>query len=496
LECFRTITSGVVFPATPLFSFFALSDMISVNPLLMLPFGALLALLALAPLFFSDWWGRHYPKVTLGLALLVVAYYIVGLRAASHVAGVAHEYFSFIALVGSLFIVSGGIHINVKGEATPFSNVIFLLIGALTANVLGTTGASMLLIRPWLRSNKYRITGHHVVFFIFIVSNVGGCLTPVGDPPLFLGYLMGVPFSWVTVHCFPMWATGLGILLLMFYVVDRRNYIRAPKEVRSGQTGHEKWHFEGLGNIGFLALIFGAVFISEPPFLREALMIAAAIGSYYSTRKHVHEANHFSLGPIKEVAILFIGIFATMMPALDWLLANAGRLETAEPGIFYWGSGVLSSVLDNAPTYLCFMKAGIGRFVDPDVVHQVALLLHSHGSALTDAAVNHGEEINATLAMLQKHHAADIAMGHVSTDEIQVAYLLANAKLHIYIIAVSVGSVFFGANTYIGNGPNFMVKAIADHQKVHTPSFPAYVYRYTLPVMLPMLVIIWLLFFR
>src|SRR5579884_2891809 len=469
--------------------------MITVNPLLMLPFGLLLALLALAPLFFSDWWGRHYPKVTLGLAIVVVFYYIAGLHAPGHVAGVAHEYFSFIALIGSLFVVSGGIHINVQGEATPFSNVIFLFIGALAANVLGTTGASMLLIRPWLRSNKYRVTGHHVVFFIFIVSNVGGCLTPVGDPPLFLGYLMGVPFSWVTAHCFPMWATGVAILLAMFYVVDRQNYVRAPRAVRVEQTGHEHWRFEGLANIGFLGLVLGAVVINQPPFLRESLMIAAAVGSYYTTRKHVHEANQFSLNPIKEVAILFIGIFATMMPALDWLQGNAGRLREATPGMFYFGSGVLSSVLDNAPTYLCFLKAAIGRFVQPEIVTEVARLVHNHGADLAKLSGAQAEEIKATFATLQQFHPADVANDRVSTDEIQVAYLLANLKLNIYIIAVSVGAVFFGANTYIGNGPNFMVKAIADHQKVHTPSFPAYIYRYTLPYMIPMLLIVWLLYF-
>src|SRR5437016_447655 len=283
---------------------------------MILPFGALLAMMALAPLFLASWWARHYSKVVLGLALFSVGYYLFGLHAGDRVSQAAFDYVRFIVLIGSLFVVSGGIHITVKGEATPFANVVFLLIGAVVSNFLGTTGASMLLIRPWLRMNKYRVTGHHVVFFIFIVSNIGGCLTPVGDPPLFLGYLMGVPFSWVTTHCLPMWATGLAILLLMFYVVDRRNYIRAPKQVRTELTGHEHWHFEGLANVGFLGVILGSVFINNPPFLREGLMLAAALGSYFSTRKHVHEANHFTLHPIKEVAILFIGIFGTMMPAL------------------------------------------------------------------------------------------------------------------------------------------------------------------------------------
>jgi Na+/H+ antiporter NhaD/arsenite permease-like protein len=163
------------------------------------PFALLLAMIAMGPLFFEHWWVKHYPKVAISLAAVVVAYYFFALpESARHtVSHTALEYFSFIALIGSLYIVSGGIHINVKGEAIPSVNVVFLLIGAVIANLLGTTGASMLLIRPWLRMNKYRVTSHHVVFFIFIVSNVGGCLTPIGDPPLFLGYLRGVPFWWI-----------------------------------------------------------------------------------------------------------------------------------------------------------------------------------------------------------------------------------------------------------------------------------------------------------
>src|SRR5581483_11896466 len=351
-----------------------------VNPWMMLPFGILLALIALAPLLFSNWWLRHYPKVACCLALITLAYYFFGLRASGRVWHTAHEYLSFIALIGSLFIVSGGIHINVKGEATPFVNVLFLLIGAILANILGTTGASMLLIRPWLRMNKYRITAHHVMFFIFIVSNVGGCLTPIGDPPLFLGYLTGIPFWWVGAHCLPMWAVGVGILLLMFLAVDYRNYLRAPKDVRERLTEHEQWRFDGLGNILFLVIILAAVFIDHPAFLREGLMALAAFGSYFTTRKPVHDANHFNFHPIQEVAILFIGIFATMMPALDWLQMNAGRIEHVTPSLLYWGSGLLSSVLDNAPTYLCFLKAIFGRFMDADIIAQVNHLVQNHGS--------------------------------------------------------------------------------------------------------------------
>src|ERR1041384_758488 len=215
------------------------------NPWMILPFGLLLVAIALAPLFFADWWSKHYHKVVCALGAITLGYYLFGLQAHQRVLHTAHEYVSFIALIGSLYVVSGGIHISVKGEATPFVNVIFLTIGALIANVLGTTGASMLLIRPWLRMNKYRITAHHVVFFIFIVSNVGGCLTPIGDPPLFLGYLQGIPFWWVAEHCWPIWAVGVGVLLAMFYLVDQGNYLRAPKRVREKLAEpHDVWRVE------------------------------------------------------------------------------------------------------------------------------------------------------------------------------------------------------------------------------------------------------------
>src|SRR6266481_8501022 len=238
------------------------SELISPNPLMILPFGLLLATIALGPLCFADWWSKHYPKVALSLGAVTLAYYFLGLQAYQSVLHVGHEYVSFIVLIGSLFVVSGGIHINVKGEATPHVNVVFLLIGALLANLLGTTGASMLLIRPWLRMNKYRLTGHHIVFFIFIVSNVGGSLTPVGDPPLFLGYLMGVPFWWVVEHCWPIWLTGMGLLLAMFYLVDTVNFRRAPKAVREMETAHERWRFEGLPNLFFLGLVLVAALIN------------------------------------------------------------------------------------------------------------------------------------------------------------------------------------------------------------------------------------------
>ena len=411
------------------------------NPWIILPFALLLLAMAIMPLLSPDWWQRHYAKVSFGLGAFTLGYYFFVLRDAHRVLHTAHDYVSFIVLVGSLFVVSGGIHIGVKGEATPFANVVFLFIGALISNVLGTTGAAMLLIRPWIRMNKYRVTAHHIAFFIFIVANVGGCLAPTG-PPLYLGYLQGVPFWWPARHCWPMWAVAVGILLAMFYVVDKINFSRAPRAVREKETASEQWQFGGLANVFFAAVILGAVFVNQPPFLREALMLVAAAGSYFTTRKSVHEANHFNFHPIVEVAVLFAGIFATMMPALDLLSARAREILGANPspGIFFWSAGGLSAVLDNAPTYLGFLTALFG---------------------LTGAG-NAGD-------------------------------LLARAGLSL--AAVSVGSVFFGAATYIGNGPNFMVKAIAEQQKIRMPGFLGFILKFALPFLLPVLIVIWLLFF-
>src|SRR6266566_2466272 len=469
----------------------------SPNPWMILPFAVLLAAIALAPLFFADWWQKHHPTVAWSLGALTVAYYLIGLNGRERVWHTAVEYVSFISLIGSLFVVSGGIHINVKGEATPLVNVVFLFVGAVIANLFGTTGASMLLIRPWLRMNKYRITAHHVVFFIFIVSNVGGCLTPIGDPPLFLGYLKGVNFWWVAEHCWPMWCVALAMLLGMFFAIDDRNYLKAPKRVRALLAEpHDVWRFEGLTNLLFLIVILGAVFIDQPPFMRETIMVAAAAGSWVTTRPSVHAANHFNFHPIREVAILFLGIFATMMPALDWLRANAASLGDPTPAFFYWSSGTLSSVLDNAPTYLSFLNAIFGAFISPEVVSQVKHLVQTGGADLAAITGPHAEHIQNTFAALQRYHAADLFNRTVTEDEIEICFLLGNLAYNKYILAVSVGAVFFGANTYIGNGPNFMVKAIADQQNVHTPTFLGFVLKYTLPAMVPMLVIVWRIFFR
>jgi Na+/H+ antiporter NhaD/arsenite permease-like protein len=415
------------------------------HPLVILPFVLMLLSIALMPFISKHHWERHYPKVSVGLGAITTIYYTFVLKNPGRMLHVAHEYVSFITLIGALFVVAGGIHIDVKGEAQPRINCLFLFVGAILANLIGTTGASILLIRPWMRMNKYRITEFHIVFFIFIVSNVGGCLTPIGDLPLFLGYLRGVPFWWVLKKCWFAWAIAVGGLLVVFYVLDRRNFLRAPQPVRILETGNKIWKVEGWHNVGFLALILAVVFIKKPAGLREALMIAAAVGSWFATPKRIHEANAFNFHPIGEVAWLFVGIFATMVPALDYLELHALQLGLNSEMKFFWFTGVLSATLDNAPTYLTFLAAAMGR-------HNLSL--------------NNSEHVRQLVAT-HDHE----------------------------LIAISLAAVFFGAMTYIGNGPNFMVKSIAEQAKAKTPSFFTYLLRYAIPILIPIMVIISLLFF-
>jgi len=470
--------------------------LIQPNPWMILPFAILLGVIALAPLLAPKFWHHHYPKVALALGAITLVYYVFGLHAYGRLGNVGHEYVSFIALVGSLFVVAGGIHINVKGEATPLANVGFLLFGAVISNFVGTTGASMLLVRPWLRMNRFRVTAHHVVFFIFIVSNVGGSLTPIGDPPLFLGYLKGVPFWWVAEHAWRPWTFGLGALLAIFYVLDRRNYLRVPATVRAEHTEPEHWRFEGLHNFLFIGLIIAAVFVDQPLFLREGLMLAAALGSWFTTQTKIHEANQFNFEPIREVTILFAGIFATMIPALDWLELNAGQIVEPSPTAFFWGTGLLSSFLDNAPTYLSFLSAQVGSAVTPDQVAQLVADVQTHAAHYATLAATNGAPFPQVVEVLQKYHAADFANGTLLASHAQVAFLLADPRQNHILLAISMAAVFFGASTYIGNGPNFMVKSIADQQRIHTPDFLSYIFKFTLPYLLPVLVLLWLIFFR
>ncbi|MRR39365.1 sodium:proton antiporter, partial [bacterium] len=324
------------------------------------------------------------------------------------------------------------------------------------------------LIRPYIRANRYRISGYHIVFFIFIVSNAGGLLTPIGDPPLFLGYLKGVPFFWVIAKVWHIWLIALIFLLLLFYIIDHYNYRKLPDDMEHEiEKEGEHAAVDGLHNTVFLLMIIGAVFLHEP--VREVVMICAAAASYYSTKRQVHEMNHFNFIPIKEVAILFAGIFAAMVPALDWLELNAGSLGITHPGQFYWSTGILSAFLDNAPTYLNFLSAAFGL----------------HGLSVDNPA--HMQAMLGTLP----------ASGYQQLHLITASHVQSITVLSWkYIQAISVAAVFFGAMTYIGNGPNFLVKSIAEQSHVRVPHFMEYILYYSLPILAPLFVLIWLLFFR
>ena len=460
-----------------------------------MPFVLLLLAIALAPLVNKEWWEKYFPAVSLGLAAVTTAYYLLILRATGPVTRSALEFISFITLIGSLYVIAGGLHIRLRGRSTPVSNVTFLAIGALVANIVGTTGASMIMIRPFLRVNRYRIKPFHIVFFIFVISNVGGALTPIGDPPLFLGYLQGVPFFGTVAHLWYIWLCALAIILGGFYLFDRRAYLHLSRtrQHRTEEVGEEGevmgWH-----NLAFLVVVLAAVFVTDPPFLREALMAAAACGSYLTTRSEIHRKNEFTFLPFREVAILFLGIFATMVPALELIRENAGNLGLQSAGQFYWATGALSSVLDNAPTYLNFLNAAIGQFVSQETILRVQQMLQVHGAGVASLATDPAVGVGDAVGVLTLHHQNIAATGGAASGQIGAAYLLVTRG--VILQAISIGAVFFGAMTYIGNGPNLMVKSIAEQAGVRCPSFGAYVGRYAVPVLLPTFVLIWALFFR
>lgn len=422
------------------------------------PFALLLLAIALMPFVAKHWWEHYYQKVSVGLGLLVVLYYLGVLHNAPRMGTTAVEYCGFIALIGSLFVIAGGIHINMTGRSTPAVNTGLLALGAILANLIGTTGASMLLIRPFLRINKYRVAPYQVVLFIFIVSNTGGALTPIGDPPLFLGYLKGVPFFWLLTkpNVVFAWLLTVGLLLAIFFVMDTLNYRRHPPEAA---TAKDRIELEGSHNFLWLFAIIGLVLVQKADWLAAydqhlvtlviaGLMVAVAALSYKFANKDALKENEFSFGPVKEVGFLFIGIFATMVPALDLLEKHAADLGITTVRQFYWGSGALSSVLDNAPTYLNFLTAAFGL----------------------------------------QHRSLEIPA--------DVTHFLSHPDLSQFIVAVSLGSVFFGAMTYIGNGPNFMVKSIAESAGVKCPSFFGYVVKYSLPILIPIFAVVAWLFLR
>lgn len=411
---------------------------------LMLPFALLLASIAVAPLILGHHWERHYHKLCLGLAAIVSAYYIFELKAVLRVLHAGGEYFSFMVVVGSFFVASGGIHLRAKDGAKPVANTLFLFGGALLANIIGTIGASMLLIRPWIEMNRSRFAGMHLAFFIFVVSNVGGALLPTG-PPLFLGYLKGVPFFWNLMRCWPQWLVTLGSILLIFYIADRLNFCTRAKPLVNEHADSGKPRCDGAANFILLLAILVALIVL-PAYWREATMLGLAFVSYWRTSPRIRLANAFSFAPIKEVGWLFLGIFGTMIPVLDYMELHAANLGLHSDLQFYWATGVLSALLDNAPTYLTLLAGALG--------------LHN-------------------LDMNNATHMSEFIRLH---DH--------------YLVAIALGATCFGALTYIGNGPNLLVKAIAERAQVPTPSFFGYAIKYAIPVLIPIFVLVSYLFFR
>jgi len=401
------------------------------------PFVALLLCIAILPLLAPHFWESNTRKLAvsalLGLPVLI-------LYARHHPAALLHtaeEYVSFIVLLGSLFVVSGGILITGDLQATPRVNTAFLATGAVLASLIGTTGASVVLVRPLLSTNQERRhVVHTIVFFIFIVSNTGGCLTPLGDPPLFLGYLRGVPFTW-TLRLWPHWLLVNGLLLLVYYLWDRRAHAREPRPaVARDRDQIRPLRVSGRGNVGLLVLVVASVALLPSP-AREVAMLALSAISLNTTAKALHESNRFTFRPIAEVAALFAGIFLTMLPALEILHARGASLGLTTPRQFFWATGLLSSFLDNAPTYLTFLAVAQSLGLPAEVV----------------------------------------------------------GVTHEVLLAISAGAVFMGANTYIGNGPNFMVRAIAEERGVRMPSFGGYML-YSGAVLIPCFVLVTFVLFR
>ncbi len=417
------------------------------------PFGAFLLCIAVLPLVAGRFWDHNRNKALLSFVVgAPVAIWIAYLEPVV-LARTAHEYVAFIVLLGALFVISGGIVVRGTLAGTPGLNVALLGIGAVLASLIGTTGASMVLVQPLLRANSVRRRkAHVVVFFIFVVSNAGGLLTPLGDPPLFLGFLRGVPFLW-TLRLWPLWLFVNGVLLAVFFAIDaalfRREEVATHGEVDEAAAEHQvPLHIAGKRNFAFLGGVVAVLLASGtwglPPGVQEGGMLLMAVLSWLQTPLPLRKENGFSWAPIVEVTVVFAGIFATMVPALQILNARGPELGLSQPWHFFWASGSLSSFLDNAPTYLTFSAA---------------------------------------------------ASGLLGTDATDLSQLLLSERGAGLLRAVSAGAVFMGANTYIGNGPNFMVRAIAEQGGVRMPSFFGYM-AWSGGILIPVFIAVTWLFFR
>lgn len=424
----------------------------------LIPFALMLTSIAVLPLVAEHWWENNLHKlyVALGLALPASIYLVMNDMGSNLEHMMLFDYVPFIVLLGSLFVVTGGIHIRGDIQARPINNTAIMAVGFLLASFIGTTGAAMLIIRLLLEVNQQRkYKTHTILFFIALVANCGGVLTPLGDPPLFLLYLRGAEFGWF-VKLFPEWLTVGVILLVLYLVIDYHIYYRKEENAAIMADVREKSPItiEGKINIIYLVGILLSVSFLNPSyipqmadhhspihirFLREIVLIGLGLLSWFTTKKRIRKENKYSWDPIIEVAYIFIGIFATMTPALIYLNANAAKLGLSEPWQFYYCSGILSAFLDNSPTAVAF--------------HTVAQGLPTATGTVLEAGID---------VMLLR--------------------------------AIALGSVFFGAMTYIGNGPNFMVKAIAEQGGVNMPSFFGYMIKFSLVVLLPIYIIVQLIF--
>ena len=441
---------------------------------LCIPFAGLLLCIAVLPLVKPEWWEKNQPLAVAVWSLLFIIPFAVTYSAGDAVETVLecilNDYLTFIVLLFGLFCVAGNITLEGDLAGSPRVNVIFLAIGTLLSSCIGTTGASMLMVRPMIKMNSWRQHKSHImVFFIFLISNMGGCLTPIGDPPLLMGFMRGVPFFW-SLHLFPILIFNMVILLTVFYLLDRHNYRkdiangRKPDISKAGTT----LKIDGLHNIIFLIMIVAAVILSGtlpnlaafqdaagnvrgirvfrevtlgfPSIIEVAIILLAALLSFKTTDSQIRTSNHFTWGAIKEVAVLFIGIFITMIPALLILKARGSSLGLTEPWQFFWITGALSSFLDNTPTYLVFFT--------------------------TAASLGFSSGIQTLTSFIPQ----------------------------TILMAISCGAVFMGANTYIGNAPNFMVKTLSDENGINMPSFFGYLL-WSLGILVPVFALDMLLFF-
>jgi len=428
-----------------------------------IPFVIMLLTIAIGPLIAENWWGKNKNKllVSLLLGIPVTIYMLANGFSENLLDTVIYDYVPFMILLGSLFIITGGIHISGDIKATPLNNTLFLGIGYVLASIMGTTGAAMLLIRPVIATNSERkFTTHTILFFIAAVANCGGLLTPLGDPPLFMIYLRGAEFSWF-LNLFPEWLFTGTLLLLIYYFVDR-HYYKKEDWVNLAEDAIQIKPIRVTGNINFiflLGVVIAVAFINKGTihqmgeenafiglkYLREIVLILLAGASLYFTKSAIRKSNKFSWELIVEVAYLFLGIFITMSPTLLWLAKNAASFGVTEPWQFMYASGALSSFLDNTPTSVAFY---------------------------------------------------DLARGLVTSGlpaSLSVATMTAGIP-EILLKAICVGAVFFGSMTYIGNGPNFMVKSIAEESGIKMPSFFSYMLRFSLIVLLPIYILVQLIF--